>query len=108
LQRHPKQIENLLEKIKTCIEAEEYRFSDHAVKRGVERFISYQDTLYVLANGLHEKEKTTFDLKHQTWKYAIRGKTVDRIDTRVVVAFKEKMVVITVIRLIKKTSRRYL
>ncbi len=98
----PAQIENLLEKVKASIGSEDYRFSSHATKRGEERFISYQDALYVLTNGFHEKKKTIFDSKYRTWKYAIRGKTADSLDTRVVVAFEKGMVIITVIRLIEK------
>ncbi len=100
------QVENLLEKIKKCIQAEDYRFSYHATKRGMERHVSYQDALYVLENGFHEKKKTSFDSRRGTWKYAIRGKNTDNVDMRVIVAFKERMVIITVIKLFKKKSRR--
>ncbi len=84
----------------------DYRFSSHAVQRGLERVISFQDTLYVLRHGVHEKKKTSFDYKRNTWKYAIRGKTIDGADTRVIIAFETGMVVITIIRLIKKKRRR--
>ena len=87
------------------IETEDYKFSHHATQRGEERFVTYQDALYVLANGIHEENKTSFDFKRKTWKYAIRGKTTDGFDTRVVVAFVEGMVIITVIRLFKKSRR---
>ena len=59
----------------------------------------------MLENGVHEKAKTTFDFKRQTWKYAIRGKTIDGIDTRVIIAFEKGMVIITVIKLVKKKSK---
>ena len=64
----PAQIKNLLETVKESIATESYRFSEHAVQRGKERLISYQDAVYVLANGVHEEKKTSFDSKHKTWK----------------------------------------
>ncbi|MGC1878683.1 MAG: DUF4258 domain-containing protein [Rhabdochlamydiaceae bacterium] len=105
----PVQIENLLEKVKESIATENYRFSWHAIQRGEERLISFQDTLYVLVNGVHEEKKSSFDSKNRTWKYAIRGKTTDGFDTRVIIAFEKEMVIITVIRLItveKKFRKR--
>jgi hypothetical protein len=107
--RVPLQLKNLLNEVKECIETENYRFSKHAIQRGKERLISYQDTLYVLANGIHEEKKTSFDFVHGTWKYAIRGRTADGIATRVIIAFEEGMVIITVISLIaakKKVMKR--
>ena len=104
----PIQIENPLEKIKYFLEREEYRFSKHAIQRRIERSISHQDVIYVLTTGFHEIRKSLFDVKSQTWKYSIRGKTVDGADIRVIVALVEKMVVITVIRLTKKKWRRRL
>jgi hypothetical protein len=104
----PAQTKSLLEAVKESIVTESYRFSAHAVQRGKERLISYQDALYVLANGVHEEKKTSFDFKRKTWKYAIRGKTTDGFDTRVIVAFEKGMVIITVISLvpIKKKDRK--
>lgn len=58
------------------------------------------ETLYVLKNGKEEKVKTRFDDNQNTWKYAIRGKTlIEEIDARVIVAFDEnKMLIITVMQ----------
>lgn len=76
---HPAQIKNLFETLKGYIENENYRFTEHAMQRQLERSITQQDVLYVLLNGSHEEKKTSFDWKFQTWKYAIRGKTVDNV-----------------------------
>lgn len=100
----PPQIENVLEVVKECIENEAYKFSEHAVIRSIERRVSYRDILFVLRNGLHEKKKTSFDLKKRTWKYAIKGKTIDKIPVRIIVAFDREMVVITIINLIRKKA----
>ena len=94
----PPQVENLLRKIHECISEGNYTETIHSVTRGKQRLINLPQTLYVLRNGWHEKQKTTFDESFNTWKYAIRGKTVDGIDVRVVLAFDENnMVIITVI-----------
>jgi hypothetical protein len=52
-----------------------------------------------LKNGNREEEKELFDVKKQMWKYAIRGKTIDGVNLRVIVAFEEEMIIITVVRL---------
>ncbi|MBS3905112.1 MAG: hypothetical protein KGZ39_07290 [Simkania sp.] len=38
-------------------------------------------------------------LAHSVWKYAIRGKTEDLREVRVIIAFSEEMIIITVIDL---------
>lgn len=74
-----------------------YRQSKHALERELERKIDLPDILYVLKNGYHEKRKTSFDETFQTWKYAIRGKTLDEIDIRIIIAFDDsEMMIITV------------
>ena len=73
----------------------------HALERINERAISLKDVGHVLTRGYHEKQKTTFDSVFQTWKYSIRGKTMDGLDVRVIVSFVETMAIITVIRLEK-------
>lgn len=70
----------------------------NAQDRQNERIISLPDTLYVLKNGYEEARKITFDESFNTWKYAIRGKTLDNLNVRVIIAFDEnQMLVITVI-----------
>ena len=101
----PAQIENVLEKIRLYIERGKFRFSKHAIERQKQRSILPQDALHVLIHGKHEKEKTTFDAKFHTWKYAIRGKTEDDTDARVVVAIVDALIIITVIRITKKKRR---
>lgn len=59
----------------------------------------------VLRNGFHEKEKTLFNNKFQTWNYAIRGKAVDGEDVRVILAFEKDMIIITAIRLPRKNKK---
>lgn len=90
---------NLLEEIRKSIAGDNYIITNHAIKRQDERSISIEDVLFVLSHGRHEEDKTVFNLKFQAWNYAIRGKTLDRVDLRIIVGFEEKMVVITVIKI---------
>lgn len=76
-----------------------YRIRVHARGRLEQREVNLLDVLYVLEYGVHEKEKTLYDLKHQTWKYAIRGKTEEAATLRVIIAFYYEMFIITVIKL---------
>lgn len=97
----PEKIKNLLIEIKECIEKGNYFVTSHAFIRQSERMISLPECLYVLGTGYEEKNKTRFDVEHDTWKYAIRGKTLrDELDIRVIVAFDmKKMLIITVMHI---------
>jgi hypothetical protein len=96
--KRPEKLQDVLGKIKDCIERGSYRFTMHALDRQNERSINVPTTLYVLKNGYEEKRKTTFDIEKNTWKYAIRGTSIrGDLDIRVIVAFDEsEMLVITV------------
>jgi hypothetical protein len=90
---------NLLKKVREHVQKGTYFLSQHAMDRRTERAINLPDILFVLEFGSREKDKDSFDTKRQAWKYAIRGKTTRGIDVRVIVAFEEAMVIITVMRL---------
>jgi hypothetical protein len=98
IRKRPDKITNVLEKIKECIEKGLYFVTAHAFIRQNERMISLPESLHVLETGCEEKKKTRFDIEHNTWKYAIRGRTRrDELDVRVIVAFdKDGMLIITV------------
>jgi len=70
--------------------------------RQEERMIQLADILNVLEHGFHEEKYTLFDTQYQLWKYAIRGKSLDRDDLRVIIAFPQEMAIITVMRITKK------
>lgn len=101
----PGWIENLLEKVRSHIENRKYRVTEHALQQQQLRSLKLPDVLEVLRNGVHEREKTSFSNKFQTWNYAIRGKTVDGGDVRVIIAFECDMVIITAIRLQRRRKR---
>jgi hypothetical protein len=97
------QFSDLMPRIHRCVEKGRYRQSIHALERLHERDIDFMDALYVLKNGYHEKPKTTFDEAFQNWKYAIRGKTLEGLDVRVVVQFHEDlMIILTVIEVLRR------
>ncbi len=100
--KRPAQLDELFPKIRDCIDQGFYRQSKHAIDRELERKIELPDVLYVLKNGYHEKQKTSFDEVFQTWKYAIRGKTLDEIDIRIIVAFDDDgMMIITMMHVVR-------
>jgi len=66
----------------------------HATQRLSERAITRQEILYVLKNGFREQRKDRFDEQYDAWNYAIRGKTVDGRQLRVIVSFEESVLLI--------------
>lgn len=100
--RRPPQLNELFPEIHRCLDKGLYKQSYHAIERELERKIILPDVIYVLKNGYHEKHKTSFDETYQTWKYAVRGKTIDRFDIRIIIAFDDTgMMIITVMHVIK-------
>lgn len=95
--KQPK-LENVLLRIRECIDEDMYTITTHALIRQKERKIKVPGVIHVLLNGYEEKKKTHFDAINNTWKYAIRGKTkIDNFDIRVIVSFdKDGMLIITV------------
>jgi hypothetical protein len=100
--KRPPQLDELFPIIRDCIDKGSYRQSKHAIDREMEREIDLMDVLYVLKTGYHEKQKTTYDDIFHTWKYAIRGKTLDKCDIRIIVTFDDTgMLIITVMHVVK-------
>jgi hypothetical protein len=87
-----------LRHIRELIDRNRYRVKAHAIVRQIQRSVSLRDVIFILKHGFHEEEKDQFDIKRQSWRYAIRGKTPDGIDIRVVVAIEKMVIVITVIK----------
>lgn len=99
--KRQKRQDNLLLKIRECIDSDNYILTKHALERQGERAINLTETLYVLKNGFEDKRKTCFDEVNNKWKYAIRGKTlIENLDSRVVVAFDENLMLIITVMLV--------
>ena len=97
---HSQKIQNLMERIRTCVDQGHYLDTRHAHQRQSERKISRPEVLFILRHGHPEKKKDKFDLHHQSWNYSIRGKTVDRRELRIIVSFdKSGLLIITAIDL---------
>jgi hypothetical protein len=96
----PDKLKEVLMQVRLCVEKGNYKFSKHALERKQQRAFTLPDILYILKNGYHEKPKDTFDEQTQMWKYAIRGKTIEKKEGRVIVTLdRSGMLIITVIRL---------
>ncbi len=76
-----------------------YRLTKHAAEEQAKDDIDLSDTLHVLKTGFHEAGKTTFNNKFQNWNYAIRGRTKESKDVRVIIAFSNEMMIVTVMEL---------
>lgn len=93
-------LDNLIFKIRECLDNGTYRFSKHALERRNERAASLPDVIEVLYNGYHEKIKDTWDDAFNAWNYSIRGNTIDNDTFRIIVSFEDNgLLIITVIRL---------
>jgi hypothetical protein len=88
------------QKIKNCLVNRRYKQSLHALERIDKRKVSFQDVLFVLETGRREEAKDSYDEAFQNWKYAIRGKTLEDVDIRVIITINEEnVVIITVVNL---------
>jgi uncharacterized protein DUF4258 len=95
---NPPKLKNLLKTVRKCIEENRVRQSFHAKQRRKQRKINLPGMMHVLKTGTHEERKDKFDVKFKEWNYAIRGKTIDKIDARIIVSFKNNgMIIITAI-----------
>lgn len=89
----------LLRKIKDHVQKGTYIVSAHALQRQNLRLINLEDVLYALKTGIREECKDLFDVKRQMWKYAIRGRTIENVNIRIIISFEDEMVIITVMRI---------
>lgn len=76
-----------------------YRLTQHADTELKNDDLDLSDVVYVLKTGKHDHSKTGLDTRSQIWKYAIEGKVEDTRKIRVIVAFVEEMLIITVMEL---------
>ena len=83
----------ILQHLKTA----KYRLTKHAAEKQKKGNLDLIDTLHVLRTGVHEKDKTRFE--DSVWRYAIRGKTEEYQEVRIVIAFVDEMIIITIIDL---------
>lgn len=96
----PAKIDRLLERMREALDAGRFFDTVHTTQRQAERQITRTEMLHVLRHGWHEKRKDVFDPRYHAWNYAIRGKTIDGRQLRVVVSFEDTdLLIITAIAL---------
>lgn len=81
------------------IEQDRYRLTKHADEELKKDDLDLIDALHVLKTGNHDRSKTGFDTRNQTWKYAVEGRTKEARKVRVIIAFVEGILIITVMEL---------
>ena len=97
---------DVLHAVCECLDQDRFVDTRHVAERQDERAITRLEVLYVLRNGHHEKRKDQWENFYKAWNYAIRGKTFEKRDLRVVVSFDVNgMLIITAIEVGKKAGR---
>lgn len=95
-----KKIVGLEQRVVDAVKSGNYIISNHAYVRSEDRLIPIPHVEHVLLHGFHEKRKDTFKEEFDSWNYSIRGRSPDRVNTRIVVTFTEDgLLVVTVINL---------
>ena len=86
--KRPPKVQDVIALVRSYVERGTYRDTRHAAQRKEERGITLLEILHVLKRGHHEKRKDEFKPEYGDWNYAIRGRTVDQRELRVVVVFE--------------------
>ena len=76
-----------------------YRLTKHSDIELKNDDLDLSDIVDVLKTGKHDRSKTGLDTRRQIWKYAIEGRIEDARKIRVIIAFVEEMLIITVMEL---------
>jgi hypothetical protein len=69
-------------------------YSAHANSRMKKRRIIKAEVEHILSHGHHEARKDHFNEEFSAWDYAVRGKTLDGRNLRIVVAFVDPNVLV--------------
>jgi hypothetical protein len=91
--------EELVRRVADAIASGRYRILPHARQRCDERAVSAADIEHALENGHPVPRRDRYDGPAGDWSYCFEGNTVDEDSVRVVVAFEDWMLVVTVVRL---------
>lgn len=89
----------LFQRVRDAIKTGEYRILPHARQRCSERNVSAPDIESALETGRYVPRRDRYDEPSGAWSYCFEGPTVDGERLRVVVAFEDWMLVVTVVRL---------
>ena len=98
--RKPKLERNeLVRLVREAISTGRYRILPHARQRCTERNVAAPDIENALEHGRHAARRDRYDEHAADWSYCFEGPSVDGDALRVVVAFDDWMLIITVVRL---------
>ncbi|GMV27609.1 MAG: hypothetical protein AMXMBFR58_36400 [Phycisphaerae bacterium] len=89
----------LLQRVRAAIATGEYRILPHARQRCTERHVSAPDIENALEAGHHVPRRDRYDEPTGSWSYCCEGPSVDGDLLRVIVAFEDWMLMVTVVRL---------
>jgi hypothetical protein len=89
----------LLERVAEALATGRYRIRPHARRRCTERDVAAADIENALEHGRYVPRRDRYDERFAAWSYCFEGPTVDGEPLRVVVAFEDWMLVVTVVRL---------
>lgn len=92
--KRPPKIADLMNRVREALDAGRYVDMVHAQERQAQRNITRPEYAYVLRHGYHEARKDQFEPHYGAWNYAIRGKTIDQRELRVVVSFDDGLMLI--------------
>jgi hypothetical protein len=74
------------QKLRACLEQDQYRLHPDVWKRLRELKIDLNDALYVLRHGIISAEPE-FDAKLGQWRFTVEGESVDQEQLRIVFTF---------------------
>ena len=98
--RKPKlERKTLLQMVSDAVGTGRYRILPHARQRCNERQVSAPDIENALENGHPVPRRDRYDRATDDWSYRFEGSSVDDDPLRVVVAFSDWMLIVTVVRL---------
>jgi hypothetical protein len=98
--RRPPKIEILIDITRQAAEDGHLLYSSHANERMAQRNIIKPEVEYILSNGHHEARKDKFNKEFESWDYAIKGKTIDGRNLRIIIAIiSPNVLVVTAIDL---------
>jgi hypothetical protein len=104
----PPKIKDVLTLARLTVEAGRYGYSIHGKERLDQRIVKLglvePDVAYVIKHGHREEKRDAWSEIHQSWVYAVRGRTKDRVELRVCFALESMpdghwAVIITIINL---------
>lgn len=90
---------SLIDNVKKSIVTGDYLILPHARIRCTQREVSAADIEYALEKGRRIKRRDRFNEELQRWSYAYEGNSIDGEPLRVIIAFIQKLAVVTVIKL---------